>query len=328
MLLFKKLENKKALIYSIFMIISLLLFSSLSYGKLWVIGDDYVAISDKKSISPKKLTALFWRFDKNNCGIWFTDSYNNLYYIDEKLSLQKKDSNCERIISDIDDFFYTINNKNLLIKRSKDGTPIKSNFVNWLKTVSLINPFITTAFHYESETNIFSLAKYDDNYEETKKNVLIKENILWQNPKVLFSKNYEFWLGYTAKINEFSYTPVIEKRNVSGDILKKFYFNSKGVFFDFCEDISGNLIFSRDIASSSGYTVPVTSVIQKITPSFNIETIYEAETNFLIDSIACDTKNIIFSERSIFSTSDSKLVFEENKHIKLPNKTKAIYICQ
>ncbi len=307
-----------------------------SYNGLWIVGEHYVSFVDQEHV-PHTLSDVnptSWGFNASSCQLWVSDeSSGKLLLFASKGNRNTISLKGAHILSDINEGNFFTRNGQLLQKRADNGNILKEAALPWTPYSESVafNGEHLWSLNYSPNSHRFWLTRLDNDWKFGSEQTILEQEDTISHRKLMLNRTSDtLWLGYSVW-NQHPYSPVVEKRGTSMELLQRFVWNERGLFFDMCADSADSAIVSRDRSSNSGYTIPIFSYLEKLAGS-SAHKIYESETNWFIDTIACLDDRIYFAERSIFGSDGSHLVFWNRKDrgqrlFRLPAKAHKIFSC-
>lgn len=322
----------------LFLIVTALTCLSVSAKPLWIVGENYLGVYDLGSGLKLALEVepVSFGFDREACKVWLTDSGQNLNVYDSGLGAKVVASSTEQVISSqTDGYFFTVS-QGSVYKRDASGSVMASWPRDWTQSVVQLLFAERIALQYLPKEDSLWLNHLDENLEVVHKTEIPSGKTVWQKPRVLSDKTAgDIWVGFSTKTATHVYSPIVELRKTSGEREKLFEWNERGLFLGFCLNGERELLVARDVPSDSGYTVPLYSYLDRVSPSKPVQRFYGADVNYLIDALTCSDTEVFLAERSIWSSEGSYLVRWDKtpekagvRLLKLPGKALELYDCR
>lgn len=305
----------------------------------WIVGEDFVARTDLKS--SLKVTAGLeprgWALDEKSCRLWVVTEDGVLASFSPRRSAGIAEEGVDQILSEVEGgYFYTRGrDQRTLEQRTAEGTVAKSWPKPWVKSAQTIVRHGGRAWALSNDDKKIWLSHLDADLNETKQTVVSENFELWGDTRVyLDAETKSLWVGFTRTTLTHIYSPSVRRFDFEGNALSEYVGKERGLFFDACLDAGRGLLFSRDLPSDSGYTVPLHSFLETLSPDAQVKGEYAAETNYFIDSLGCRPDRVYMLQRSIFGSDGNHLVVWKRgaagigeRLTRLPGKGKKLYVC-
>jgi hypothetical protein len=301
----------------------------------WIVGETYVGAYDKagRKLFQKNLVPDSWSFDARQCRLWVGNENGDIRLVNPAGEVSAAGFE-GRMLSDVASSIFFVWARGRLHKASAEGVVLESyeqtsNVIAQRLAVDADRVWMLYALG-----NKLWLEERDTKLNTVSSTVISDGVDLWSDAKIFTSDEMPgVWVGFTASITAL-YSPAVVHVVSGGAIVGEKKWPQRGVFFDGCLEKDRGFIASRSIPSDSGYTVPVRSVLEGVDASGTVSAVYEAETNWLIDSFTCEKNDYWMTQRSIFGSDGSYLVQWNGDSGKfgrrverLPGKARKIYRC-
>ena len=291
---------------------SFLSFSSLfSHPPLWVVGKTYVALLQNGQTKYwNEVTPSSFGMDPQRCELWAVDSKtSNLLKFSQLIAQPHSLGTTEAIVSNVEDSTFFSRKGGLLEKRNSAGT------------VSQTYPFAETSNLIEihsAEKGYVTLQKADkelsfssmnDSFALLHRTVVSSNADLWNVERLIYDASSGVsWIGFTATTASHMYAPILKSYTLDGTLKSKQIYNHRGIFWDFCLQTDHSLLYSYDVPSNSGFTVPINSYLDAFTSMGMSSQVYSADTNYFIDAVTCSQDAVYMLQRPIFGSEKSLIV--------------------
>ncbi|MBI4403452.1 MAG: hypothetical protein HY537_04785 [Deltaproteobacteria bacterium] len=322
------------------LVLAFLFVSNLGLARVWIMGQNYVGYLDKKNEwhSIASVIPTSWGLDSSHCRVWLAEEAKSTLMYTAGGPLQKTGS-AKKILSDVE--------KGIFLTQSYDRPEVQIHNQEGTITQTVQAPWViyserivrnhdqSWSLNFDETSQKLWLSHLDPNLLETSTTLLSQHTTVWPTLRMVYeSLNDILWLGWTAATTSKPYSPRIQRRSRQGELQSDKIFADKGVFFDMCANEDKSLLISRDIPSDSGFTVPVYSFLENIDASGKVQTVYSAEVNWLIRSIACQKDRVYMIQQSLFGSGGNRLVEfdliygKESVLTLLPGQAWKIYSCE
>jgi len=317
----------------------LTLLLALPLSGAWISAPDYAIYTDLKSPDPVVLTKKISSegFDSETCSLWTREADTGKLSALAPKAKRELPGVSGEILSDWTgtDFLTRSQDGKSVERRDRDGKVLETVGASWAgEAVRVVSTPDGKRWALLSRAEHLVLLHLDEKYGTRKETPIAKSTDFWGTAKILVdTKGRKLWVGYAATRPGLIYSPHVARLDFEGKVEAVYQWKEKGLFFDACLDEEFSILASRDIPSSP-YTLPVYSTLESLASDGEIKTRYEAETNYFIDALACQTDRVLMVQRSIFGSDGSYLVnwsrvpgASTQRLLRLPGPARRLYAC-
>ncbi len=303
----------------------------------WIEGESYLAYWDEKN-PPQYFDAISSdssTVDKTQCRMWVTEK-GKLKSFDPKgtLSIHK---DADKILSDFKKghFITRSASQDAFETRNEKGNIVSTTKTDWIKDSIQLAPSKDQlwSLNENATTGEAKLLSLDSNLKIKTSHFIANKSVIWPNFKLLTDPlSHQIWIAYSGSAPNVGYSTYLHLFDQTSQ--KTFPGKVKSLFFDFCKENDGSILFTHDNPPLVGMTLPDASVVEKISPDGKKTLVYQAENDTLIDALHCEKDRVLMIQRSLWGSVGSDLVSWDRKsiqevqtHFHLKGPAKKIHSC-
>lgn len=301
-----------------------------------MVGDDYILHADSKGheVHRWSVGAKSWGFDPQGCRLWVQDGESVALFFPTG-TRHSVPLNVTLVSDQIANAIFLLDGTTL-IRADANGVLQERSTDPAFAQLKRVVPAACGFWGVQREgRGSLTMLEISHSLKLAQKTELAKGHELWAREKLLPGLDGMVWLGYSITTPSAIYSPRVDLIRPGGDIVATSAFQGKGLFFDACVAPDDRLVVSRDLAGSSEFTVPISSFVDAIDREGRTETLFAADTNQLIDAVACSTQSVFLAQHSILGGGNTRLSRIDFAHPKtetfltsLPGTVRALYLCE